>query len=122
MQRLPRDPRSLSAPPCRSRYSGDLFPPSRQTLAAIAAPTQARGSYTSIRYMVLPMDAKTRMPAAFIGHGSPMNAIERNRYTEAWRTFGAAAPRPRAILMVSAHWYVPVLAVTAMLRPKTIHD
>src|SRR5690606_19878655 len=68
------------------------------------------------------MDAKTLMPAAFIGHGSPMNAIERNRYTEAWRTAGPAAPRPRAVLMVSAHWYVPMLAVTAMPRPKTIHD
>ncbi|MGY1521957.1 4,5-DOPA-extradiol-dioxygenase [Luteimonas sp. A482] len=61
-------------------------------------------------------------PAAFLGHGSPMNALERNRYTEAWRTFGASVPRPRAILAVSAHWYVPVLAVTAMPRPRTIHD
>lgn len=62
------------------------------------------------------------MPAAFIGHGSPMNAIETNRYTEAWRSFGAAAPRPRAILVVSAHWYINATAVTAMPRPRTIHD
>ncbi len=62
------------------------------------------------------------MPAAFLGHGSPMNALERNRYTDAWRAFGAAAPRPRAILVVSAHWYVNATAVTAMARPKTIHD
>jgi 4,5-DOPA dioxygenase extradiol len=62
------------------------------------------------------------MPAAFIGHGSPMNALERNRYTETWRAFGASVPRPRAILMVSAHWYVNATAVTAMARPKTIHD
>jgi 4,5-DOPA dioxygenase extradiol len=62
------------------------------------------------------------MPAAFLGHGSPMNALERNRYTGAWRAFGAAAPRPRAILVVSAHWYVNALAVTAMPRPRTIHD
>jgi 4,5-DOPA dioxygenase extradiol len=62
------------------------------------------------------------MPAAFLGHGSPMNALERNRYTDAWRAFGAAAPRPRAILAVSAHWYVNATAVTAMARPKTIHD
>ena len=62
------------------------------------------------------------MPAAFLGHGSPMNALERNRYTEAWRAFGAGVPRPRAILAVSAHWYVPMLAVTAMPRPRTIHD
>ncbi|MBO1330014.1 4,5-DOPA dioxygenase extradiol [Streptomyces sp. VRA16 Mangrove soil] len=62
------------------------------------------------------------MPAAFIGHGSPMNALEQNRYTTAWRAFGAAVPRPRAILVVSAHWYINATAVTAMPRPRTIHD
>jgi 4,5-DOPA dioxygenase extradiol len=62
------------------------------------------------------------MPAAFIGHGTPMNALDRNRYTEAWRSFGAEVPRPRAILAVSAHWYINASAVTAMSRPKTIHD
>jgi 4,5-DOPA dioxygenase extradiol len=62
------------------------------------------------------------MPAAFLGHGSPMNTLETNRYTEAWRRFGASAPKPRAILVVSAHWYVNVTAVTAMARPRTIHD
>ena len=64
----------------------------------------------------------TLMPAAFIGHGSPMNAIETNRYTEAWRQFGAAVPRPRAILVISAHWYINATAVTAMPKPRTIHD
>ncbi len=62
------------------------------------------------------------MPAAFIGHGSPMNALETNRYTEAWAAFGAAVPAPRAILVVSAHWYINATAVTAMARPRTIHD
>lgn len=62
------------------------------------------------------------MPAIFFGHGSPMNAIDRNRYTEAWRAFGAAVPRPRAILAVSAHWYINATAVTAMAQPRTIHD
>jgi 4,5-DOPA dioxygenase extradiol len=62
------------------------------------------------------------MPAVFFGHGSPMNALEHNRYTEAWRAFGAAVPRPRAILMVSAHWYINATAVTAMAGPRTIHD
>ncbi|MEU2663580.1 4,5-DOPA dioxygenase extradiol [Micromonospora sp. DT46] len=62
------------------------------------------------------------MPAAFIGHGSPMNALELNRYTQAWRAFGRAVPRPRAILVVSAHWYIGATAVTAMPRPRTIHD
>lgn len=62
------------------------------------------------------------MPAAFIGHGSPMNAIESNRYTAAWRDFGRSVPRPRAILVVSAHWYINATVVTAMPRPRTIHD
>jgi 4,5-DOPA dioxygenase extradiol len=64
----------------------------------------------------------TVMPAAFFGHGNPMNALEKNRYTEAWRSFGQSVPRPRAILVVSAHWYVHATAVTAMPRPRTIHD
>jgi 4,5-DOPA dioxygenase extradiol len=51
-----------------------------------------------------------------------MNALERNAYTEAWRAFGAACGRPRAILVVSAHWYINATAVTAMARPRTIHD
>lgn len=62
------------------------------------------------------------MPAAFFGHGSPMNALESNRYTEAWRAFGRRVPRPRGILVVSAHWYVNGTAVTAMAGPRTIHD
>jgi 4,5-DOPA dioxygenase extradiol len=63
-----------------------------------------------------------QMPAAFLGHGSPMNALETNRYSKAWQSFGASAPRPRAILVVSAHWYTTVTAVTAMTQPRTIHD
>jgi 4,5-DOPA dioxygenase extradiol len=64
----------------------------------------------------------TVMPAAFFGHGNPLNALDRNRYTEAWRAFGRSVPRPRAVLVVSAHWYVQATAVTAMPRPRTIHD
>src|SRR5271157_435044 len=63
-----------------------------------------------------------QMPAAFLGHGSPMNALEQNRYTDAWRAFGASVSPPRAILSVSAHWYINASAVTAMAQPKTIHD
>lgn len=64
----------------------------------------------------------TTMPAAFVGHGSPMNALERNRWTESWRALGEALPRPRAVLVISAHWYINATAVTAMPRPRTIHD
>ena len=63
-----------------------------------------------------------RMPVIFFGHGSPMNALERNRYTEAWQKLGESVPRPRAILSVSAHWYTQGTAVTAVEQPKTIHD
>jgi 4,5-DOPA dioxygenase extradiol len=62
------------------------------------------------------------MPALFIGHGSPMNTLEANGYTEAWRAFGRILPRPRAILVISAHWYFGATAVTAMPKPRTIHD
>lgn len=63
-----------------------------------------------------------RMPALFIGHGSPMNAIQKTRYSDAWQEIGASIPRPSAILCISAHWYVPETAATAMPRPRTIHD
>ncbi|GAA3958255.1 4,5-DOPA dioxygenase extradiol [Gordonia caeni] len=63
-----------------------------------------------------------RMPVAFVGHGSPTNALDRNRYTESWEAFGRAVPTPRAILVISAHWYTNATAVTAMPRPRTIHD
>lgn len=66
--------------------------------------------------------ATKRMPAIFFGHGSPMNAINSNAYTQAWAAIGRSIPRPKAILCVSAHWYIPGVAVTAMERPKTIHD
>jgi 4,5-DOPA dioxygenase extradiol len=62
------------------------------------------------------------MPAAFLGHGNPMNALAVNRYTTAWHSLGTTVPRPRAILVISAHWYVNATAVTAMPRPRTIHD
>jgi 4,5-DOPA dioxygenase extradiol len=63
-----------------------------------------------------------RQPVAFIGHGSPMNTLERNRYTDAWRALGASVPIPEAVLVVSAHWYTNATAVTAMAHPRTIHD
>jgi 4,5-DOPA dioxygenase extradiol len=62
------------------------------------------------------------LPTLFIGHGSPMNAIETNRYTQVWRQLGATMPKPKAILAISAHWYIGATAVTAMAQPKTIHD
>jgi 4,5-DOPA dioxygenase extradiol len=62
------------------------------------------------------------MPALFIGHGNPMNAIEETVYAAAWRDAAAAIPRPRAILCISAHWETEGTYVTAMEQPRTIHD
>lgn len=62
------------------------------------------------------------MPAIFVGHGNPMNIVRHNRWTEGWRSLGATIPRPRAILAVSAHWYLPATMLTAMPHPRTIHD
>jgi 4,5-DOPA dioxygenase extradiol len=62
------------------------------------------------------------LPAIFFGHGNPMNAVSRNEYTEGWRRMGASLPRPRAILAISAHWFVPETAVTISTAPRTIHD
>lgn len=62
------------------------------------------------------------LPALFFGHGNPMNALLDNAYTRAWRAIGTSLPRPKAVLAVSAHWYLPSTLVTAMTTPRTIHD
>ncbi len=62
------------------------------------------------------------MPAIFFGHGNPMNALSKNDYTDGWVSIGKSIPRPKAVLTVSAHWYVPARAVTANSAPQTIHD
>lgn len=62
------------------------------------------------------------MPAIFFGHGNPMNALLDNSYTRAWTATGQSMSRPRAILAISAHWYVPHVGVTVSTAPRTIHD
>ena len=62
------------------------------------------------------------MPAIFFGHGNPMNAIGHNGYTEAWQRIGEQTLRPKAVLSISAHWYVPETGVTISTNPRTIHD
>ena len=62
------------------------------------------------------------MPAIFFGHGNPMNAIGQNGYTEAWQRIGEQTLRPKAVLSISAHWYVPETGVTISTNPRTIHD
>ena len=63
-----------------------------------------------------------KLPALFLGHGNPMNALAHNAYTEAWARLGRELPTPRAVLCISAHWYGPGGGVTAMAQPRTIHD
>lgn len=61
-------------------------------------------------------------PVLFLGHGNPLVTLSTNRYTAGWRLLGASLPRPRAVLCISAHWYVDEIAVTAAAAPETIHD
>jgi 4,5-DOPA dioxygenase extradiol len=68
------------------------------------------------------MNMAKPMPAIFFGHGNPMNALTRNAWTDGWATIGKKIPRPRAVLCVSAHWYLPATLVTSMPAPRTIHD
>ena len=63
-----------------------------------------------------------RTPAIFFGHGNPMNAVLHNDYTEAWAQIGSRIPKPKSILCISAHWYVPETGVTVSTSPRTIHD
>lgn len=62
------------------------------------------------------------MPAIFFGHGNPMNALLENGYTRSWADIGSRIPRPKAVLAISAHWFLPASLVTEMDAPRTIHD
>lgn len=68
------------------------------------------------------MTSIDRMPVLFIGHGSPMNVIEDNEYSQTWMDLGKTLPTPKAVLCISAHWETRGTGVTAMIRPRTIHD
>ena len=81
---------------------------------------------TSSALEALPLAKSPRMPVLFLGHGSPMNAIEDNEYLRSWQAlgaeFGARYPRPQLILCISAHWITRGWWLTGMDKPKTIHD
>ena len=74
------------------------------------------------RLSAMSMKMAKKMPAVFFGHGNPMNAVESNAWTQAWSSFGKSIRKPKAILCISAHWYLPATLVTAMDQPRTIHD
>jgi 4,5-DOPA dioxygenase extradiol len=90
----------------------------KSTLALTAMTTL--GNFKTITDNLKEQDEE--MPALFIGHGSPMNAIEDNEFTTAWKSMGKTITKPKAILCVSAHWETRGTYVTAMEKPETIHD
>jgi 4,5-DOPA dioxygenase extradiol len=80
-------------------------------------------SLTSLRDMTEGLAADdVKMPVLFIGHGSPMNGIEDNDFSRRWHELGRELPTPRAVLVISAHWLTRGTHVTAMEKPRTIHD
>src|SRR5689334_411197 len=76
----------------------------------------------SLNHIASNLPSSEPMPALFVGHGNPMNAISDNEYVRGWRKVGASLPTPRALLCISAHWQTSGTAVTAMEEPRTIHD
>jgi 4,5-DOPA dioxygenase extradiol len=86
------------------------------SLAAYTMNTQAFNTFTNS------LKPSAKMPVLFVGHGSPMNAIESNEFTKKWQQLGVSLPKPQAILCISAHWETEGTFVTAMAKPKTIHD
>lgn len=92
-----------------------------QTLALLPLATSAM-KLNELNKITAPFGSTGQMPVLFIGHGSPMNAIEENEFVQGWRTIGSTLPKPNAILCVSAHWETRGTFVTAMEKPRTIHD
>ncbi|MDR3680234.1 MAG: 4,5-DOPA dioxygenase extradiol [Flavipsychrobacter sp.] len=76
----------------------------------------------ALQKLTEPFGSTPQMPVLFLGHGSPMNAIEDNEFVHGWQKIGRTLPKPSAILCISAHWETNGTFVTAMERPKTIHD
>ena len=89
-------------------------------MATVTGAAAVGTSLQSLRDALPEQDEK--MPVLFVGHGSPMNALEDNEFTQGWRKIAAEMPRPKAILCVSAHWLTQGTFVTAVPKPETIHD
>ena len=82
----------------------------------------AAGSLTELQSIAETLPLSDPMPGLFVGHGSPMNAIEENHFVRGFREIAKTLPKPKAILCISAHWFVDGTKVTAMTKPRTIHD
>jgi 4,5-DOPA dioxygenase extradiol len=90
--------------------------------ALLTTLTGATMKLNALNKLVKPFDETEKMPVLFVGHGSPMNAIEDNVFSREMNRMGTDVPKPKAILMVSAHWETRGTFVTGMEKPKTIHD
>lgn len=95
----------------------------RKTFILSAMGIASASAVTAIKSLsdALP-EQETKMPFLFVGHGSPMNAIEDNEFSQRWKQMGQDIPRPKAVICISAHWLTKGLFITAMNQPKTIHD
>ena len=95
----------------------------RKFIKELSLGTMALISLPNLKNTISQLEGeKNKMPVLFLGHGSPMNAIEDNVYTHGWKKIAAGLPAPKAILCISAHWLTRGTKVTAMEKPKTIHD
>jgi 4,5-DOPA dioxygenase extradiol len=91
--------------------SAVLFPIGIQTM-----------NHNELHNIISSGESTGKMPVLFVGHGSPMNAIENNEFSQSWRALGKTIPVPKAVLCISAHWETRGTFVTAMANPPTIHD
>lgn len=82
----------------------------------------AMGKLAALEAMADTLPKTDTMPGLFVGHGSPMNAVEENEFVRGFREIARSIPKPEAILCISAHWFVDGTKVTAMEKPRTIHD
>lgn len=92
-----------------------------RSLAMLPFATSAM-KLNTLQKITEPLPGTEKMPVLFLGHGSPMNAIEENEFVQGFRDVGKKIPRPKAVLVVSAHWETPGTFITAMDKPQTIHD
>ena len=91
-------------------------------LAAIAPLTYTAMKLNALNKLADSLENTSKMPVLFLGHGSPMNAIEENEFVQGFRNISSIMETPKAILVVSAHWETEGTRVTAMEQPPTIHD
>ncbi len=94
----------------------------RRMLMQIGMGAVAVSNLNALQAFAETLPGSEPMPGLFIGHGSPMNAIEENHFVRGFRDIAKSIPKPKAILCISAHWFIDGTKVTAMNKPRTIHD